>query len=74
MDKFKDIEHDDLIKRFVSIEFNSILEYYKNATDLNVYNVHKEEIQSWSKNYECYGRRVRVGNYHWSDAGEGKTC
>ncbi len=44
LDKFKDIEHDDLIKRFVSIEFNSILEYYKNATDLNVYNVRKEEF------------------------------
>ncbi|MET2984280.1 DEAD/DEAH box helicase [Aureibaculum conchae] len=34
-DQLKDIDHDELIKRFVSIEFNSFLSYYKGAPDLN---------------------------------------
>ncbi|WP_158827245.1 DEAD/DEAH box helicase [Mucilaginibacter lacusdianchii] len=36
MDEFADLSKEDLIKRFASIEFNSFLEYYKNAPDLNV--------------------------------------
>jgi ATP-dependent RNA helicase DeaD len=30
------LDRDELIKRFVSVEFNHFLEYYRNATDLNV--------------------------------------
>jgi ATP-dependent RNA helicase DeaD len=33
--EFEDLSKEDLIKRFASIEFNSFLEYYKNAPDLN---------------------------------------
>ena len=33
--QLKDIDHDELIKRFVSIEFNSFLSYYEGAPDLN---------------------------------------
>ncbi|MFD1258449.1 DEAD/DEAH box helicase [Mucilaginibacter terrae] len=33
--EFADLSKEDLIKRFASIEFNSFLEYYKNAPDLN---------------------------------------
>ncbi|UEG53919.1 DEAD/DEAH box helicase [Mucilaginibacter daejeonensis] len=36
MDEFADLSKEDVIKRFASIEFNSFLEYYKNAPDLNV--------------------------------------
>ncbi|MCB0804564.1 MAG: DEAD/DEAH box helicase [Bacteroidales bacterium] len=36
------LSREDLIKRFVSVEFNRFLDYYKNAPDLNV----KEEKQS----------------------------
>ncbi|MBS7564226.1 DEAD/DEAH box helicase [Mucilaginibacter sp. Bleaf8] len=36
MDEFADLSKEDIIKRFASIEFNSFLEYYKNAPDLNV--------------------------------------
>lgn len=36
MDEFADMTKEDIIKRFASIEFNSFLEYYKNAPDLNV--------------------------------------
>ena len=35
-DKLKHFDHDDLIKRFVSVEFNRFLDYYKDAADLNI--------------------------------------
>ncbi|MBC7744589.1 MAG: DEAD/DEAH box helicase [Flavobacterium sp.] len=35
MDEFKDLEKEEIIKRFASLEFNRFLEYYKNAPDLN---------------------------------------
>jgi len=34
-DKLKELDRDELIKRFVSIEFNQFLSYYQNARDLN---------------------------------------
>jgi ATP-dependent RNA helicase DeaD len=35
MDEFKDLSKEEIIKRFASLEFNSFLDYYKNAPDLN---------------------------------------
>ncbi len=35
-DVFKDLSREELIKRFVSVEFNRFLNYYKNADDLSV--------------------------------------
>ncbi len=35
MDEFKDMSKEDVIKRFASLEFNILLDYYKNAPDLN---------------------------------------
>ncbi|HEV7230579.1 MAG TPA: helicase-related protein, partial [Bacteroidia bacterium] len=37
-DQLKDLTKEELVKRFVSDEFNRFLEYYKNAPDLNVEN------------------------------------
>ena len=34
MNEFADLSKEDLIKRFASLEFNTFLEYYKNAPDL----------------------------------------
>ena len=34
--KLAHLDRDDLIKRFLSLEFNRFLEYYKNSSDLNV--------------------------------------
>ncbi|MDO9594630.1 MAG: DEAD/DEAH box helicase [Lutibacter sp.] len=34
-EKLKDLDREELIKRFVSIEFNTFLTYYENAPDLN---------------------------------------
>ncbi len=36
MAKFEGLSSEDIIKRFVSVEFNRFLSYYKNAPDLNV--------------------------------------
>jgi ATP-dependent RNA helicase DeaD len=38
MEQLKDVSKEELIKRFVSDEFNRFLNYYKNAPDLNVEN------------------------------------
>ncbi|GGH13238.1 DEAD/DEAH box helicase [Mucilaginibacter phyllosphaerae] len=35
MDEFKDLDKEEVIKRFASLEFNRFLDYYKNAPDLN---------------------------------------
>lgn len=36
LEKFEGMSQDDIIKHFVSLEFNQLLDYYKNARDLNV--------------------------------------
>ncbi len=33
--KFEDLDRDELIKKFVSVEFNAFLDHYKDAVDLN---------------------------------------
>jgi ATP-dependent RNA helicase DeaD len=35
IDEFKELSKEEIIKRFASLEFNSFLDYYKNAPDLN---------------------------------------
>ena len=35
IEKFEDLSKEDVIKRFLSLEFNRFLEYYSNAADLN---------------------------------------
>ena len=35
LEKFEDLSKDDVIKHFLSLEFNRFLEYYRNAPDLN---------------------------------------
>ncbi|MBS1532803.1 MAG: DEAD/DEAH box helicase [Bacteroidetes bacterium] len=37
MDEFKELSKEEIIKRFASLEFNSFLDYYKNAPDLNAH-------------------------------------
>ena len=36
LEKFEDMSKSEIVKHFVSLEFNELLEYYKNARDLNV--------------------------------------
>src|SRR3569833_1501799 len=37
MDEFKELSKEEIIKRFASLEFNSFLDYYKIAPDLNAH-------------------------------------
>ena len=50
------LDRDDLIKRFVSVEFNSFLDYYKDAPDLNV------DLKGGGKDagFDKKGRRGKV--------------
>ncbi|WP_372946842.1 DEAD/DEAH box helicase [Mariniphaga sp.] len=52
------LEREDLIKRFVSIEFNRFLKYYENAPDINV-----DESRHSGRDYEPQerGRRDKRG-------------
>jgi ATP-dependent RNA helicase DeaD len=36
LEKFEGMSHSDIVKHFVSLEFNQLLDYYKNSRDLNV--------------------------------------
>ncbi len=36
LEKFEDMSNSDIVKHFVSLEFNQLLDYYKNARDLNI--------------------------------------
>jgi ATP-dependent RNA helicase DeaD len=36
LDKFESMSKEDIVKHFVSLEFNQLMEYYKNARDLNI--------------------------------------
>jgi len=36
LEKFEDMSKAEIVKHFVSLEFNQLLDYYKNARDLNV--------------------------------------
>jgi ATP-dependent RNA helicase DeaD len=46
--KLEWIEKEDIIKRFVALEFNRFLEYYRNAKDINVHEETTRE-SSWNK-------------------------
>lgn len=50
--KLENLDREDIIKRFVSTEFNRFLEYYRNAPDLNV----DESVERAKRN-----ERDRVG-------------
>ncbi|MBP7496594.1 MAG: DEAD/DEAH box helicase, partial [Bacteroidales bacterium] len=44
-EELKDLGKDEIITRFVSLEFNRFLEYYRNAGDLNIDFARKDHIQ-----------------------------
>ncbi len=54
MAKLEDLEREELIKHFLSVEFNRFLEYYQNASDLN--------ISEKAKNRDRNGRNERDRN------------
>jgi ATP-dependent RNA helicase DeaD len=46
LEKLEWLEREELIKRFISVEFNRFLEYYKDAPDLNVVGHNKQSETS----------------------------
>ncbi len=66
------IDREELIARFVSIEFNRFLEYYKNATDLNADEVgNRGESGGFDGGYRSAGPRlfINIGSKDGLDRG-----
>jgi ATP-dependent RNA helicase DeaD len=59
--KLEEMSKEEIIKRFVSIEFNSFLEYYRDAKDLNVDESRergeRSESGSWTRIFMSIGRK-----------------
>ena len=79
-DKFADISKEELMQRFISVEFNRFLEYYKNAPDLNVKkdklkqqeykkSYRKQDFRSSSKQVQFAKINVDYGHFHSLHAG-----
>ncbi len=60
-EKFGELDREELIKKFISLEFNRFLEYYKNAPDLNVSNKTKKQ----------HGKKERNRQENFQDADRG---
>jgi len=56
-EKLESMDREELIKRFISLEFNRFLEYYKYAPDLNVSNKDK-------KRYDKNERQPKVSDHN----------
>jgi len=71
--KLEWLSHDELIKHFVSVEFNRYLAYYKNAPDLNADTSSKGKQDKWSdgRRDQRSGRRdKRSGDRRDSKSGD----
>ncbi len=58
VEKLNDLDKEELIKRFVSVEFNRFLTYYQDARDLNVYK--KDLDKSFGKGKGSNGKYSRL--------------
>jgi len=60
LEKFEDMSKSDIVKHFVSLEFNELLNYYKNARDLNIkVDVPKDPFSRNDRDGERGGGRLR---------------
>lgn len=62
--KLEWLDKEEIIKRFVALEFNRFLEYYKNAKDINI---PEDKISSFKESY-----REREGSYRERERGSYK--
>ncbi|MCX6271064.1 MAG: DEAD/DEAH box helicase [Bacteroidetes bacterium] len=58
--KLEWLDKEDIIRRFVALEFNRFLDYYKNSTDLNVVE-EKQKTPSWTRDVDVPDRRPTAG-------------
>lgn len=70
-EELKDLSKEDLVTRFVSIEFNRFLEYYRNAQDINV-NLSNRDHTRGSVTKQRSGSRmfINVGSMDGFDSGK----
>ena len=61
-EKLAILDRETLIKRFVSLEFNRVLEYYKDAPDLNVPDLKAHDLKARQKSKKLPGQRNRPDN------------
>ncbi|MDX8341638.1 DEAD/DEAH box helicase [Draconibacterium sp. IB214405] len=67
------LEREELIKHFVSVEFNRFLEYYENAKDINVDEAREKESMRKERGDRGRGReRGDRGNRERGDRGRGR--
>ena len=57
------LDREELIKRFVSVEFNRFLEYYRNAPDLNISEGRHERNTGSRKKPESGGKRIDCAEF-----------
>lgn len=62
MEKLSSLDRETLIKRFVSVEFNRFIEYYRFAPDLNVKDK-KNAYEPKRSQKEKYGKRPQEQNF-----------
>lgn len=60
MNQLEYLTREELLKRFVSLEFNRFLEYYKDAEDLNIPERNSENSGERSSRKKKSGERVRL--------------
>jgi len=59
--KFENLSREDLIKRFVSTEFNRFLNYYKNSRDININEEKRERKRDRKRNGNLTRMFLNVG-------------
>lgn len=63
-EKFENLSREDLIKHFVSAEFNRFLSYYKHSRDLNVSGSRRDEKKSREKKSRAERRNSDFSRFH----------
>ncbi|MBN1380942.1 MAG: DEAD/DEAH box helicase [Deltaproteobacteria bacterium] len=59
MESLKKLDREELVKRFVSVEFNRFLDYYRNAPDLNVVERKNRQENRADREEKKPGRKAR---------------
>ncbi len=64
--KLEWMNREEIIKRFVSLEFNRFLEYYRNANDLNVEETRdpRGEVSRYQRMFFSVGRKDKIAPQH----------
>lgn len=64
--KLEDMPREELIKRFVSVEFNRFIDYYRDAEDLNLTSSRKKDKQEYQGEEQQEGGKKRKKDMDYS--------